>query len=150
MNRNVLIAIAAVIVLVGGYYVFMRPAPVTAPATTAATTTAPATTTTAPAADATATAPAADATATAPAADTTATAPAATAPAADATVTAPAGMVALLTPATWDATVINTMVAASSLDAGTKATLTGLVNGAGTDQTKITEAITAIKAAFKL
>jgi len=148
MNRNVLIAIAAVIVLVGGYYVFMRPAPVTAPATTA--TTAPATTTTAPAADATATAPAADATATAPAADTTATAPAATAPAADATVTAPAGMAALLTPATWDATVINTMVAASSLDAGTKATLTGLVNGAGTDQTKITEAITAIKAAFKL
>lgn len=143
MNRNLLIAIAAVIVILGGYYIF-KPKPVMPPV---------AETTTAPAADATATAPAADATATAPAATT--------APAADATATAPAtdsmaatpamgDMAALLTPATWDAAKINTMIDASTLDAATKTTLKGLVDAAGTDAAKRTEAIAAIKTAMKL
>ncbi|MBC7738519.1 MAG: hypothetical protein H7245_15180 [Candidatus Saccharibacteria bacterium] len=59
-------------------------------------------------------------------------------------------MSALLTPATWDSVKVNAMIADSTLDAGTKATLTGLVNAAGTDSVKIGEAITAIKTAMQL
>ena len=138
MNRNLLIAIAAIIVIGGGYYLMTPRDMGTVPATT-------------PAADTTTTAPAT----TAPAADTTApatTAPATTAPAADATATpmASADMAAVLTPATWDAVKVNAMIAGSTLDTATKATLTGLVDAAGTDSVKIGEAITAIKKAMQI
>ena len=143
MNRNVLIALIAVVVIAGGYYQFSyKPAQEAAEMAQKA------------ADDAAATAKAAadDAAAAAKKAADDAAAAASTAATdtATAATTATGDAAALLDPAAWDATKVNAMIAASTLDDATKATLKGLVDAAGTDTVKIGEAITAIKTALKL
>ena len=139
MNRNLIIAIIAVVVIGLGYYQFsMKPAQQAAAIATQA------------AADASKAAADAAATATKAAADAAA---ATTAAAATATAAASGTMsdaLAMMDPAKWDATKVTAMIAASSLDDATKKTLTDAVAAAGTDATKIAAVITQIKTAMKM
>lgn len=147
MNRNLIIAIIAILLIGGGYYQFSyKPAQEAAIAAKQAADDAAKA-----AADAAAKA-AADAAAKA-AADAAAATQAATAAATTAATDATAAMAdaaKLLDPANWDATKVNAMIAASTLDDATKKTLTDAVTAAGTDAAKIGEVITQIKAALKM
>jgi hypothetical protein len=124
MNRNLIIAIIAILVIGGGYYEFSyKPAQEAAVAAQKA----------------------AD-----EAAKAATDAAAATSAAATDAATAMADAAKLLDPANWDPAKVNAMIAASTLDDATKKTLTDAVTAAGTDAAKIGEVITQIKAALKM
>ena len=134
MNRNLIIAIIAVVVIGLGYYQFsMKPAQqARAVATQAAD-------------DANKAAADAAATATKAAADAAAATAAATTAA-----TAATDAMAVLDPAKWDAAKVSAMIAASSLDDATKKTLTDAVTAAAADPAAITAVIAQIKTALKM
>lgn len=148
MNKRVLYAILAVVVVGLGYYQFsMKPAQEAA--TQAAQAAADATKAAEEAAAATAkAAEEAAAAATKAAADAAAATTAAATDAAAATTAAAGDMMALLDPTKWDAAKVTSMIAAAPLDDATKKTLTDAVAAAGLDQVKIGEVITQIKTAL--
>ncbi len=127
MNRNVLIALIAIIVIGGGYYQFSyKPAQEAAAMAQKA------------ADDAAAAAKAAEEKA---AADAAAAAEKAAADAATAAADT-------LDPAKFDAAKVNALIAASSLDDATKATLKAGVDAAATNPAGVAAAVAAVKAAL--
>ena len=149
MNRNAIIAIVVALVVAGGYYQFSYvPAQQAAIAQKAADEAAAATKLAEE--KAAADLKAAEDAAAAAAAEAAAAATTAATDTTAAATTAATDAAAVLDPANFDAAKVTAMIDASSLDAATKATLNGLVAAAGTDATKIGEALTAVKTALGL